>query len=79
MIRKSFTFSKRLFSASGFTEKPKIRVGEEFRFAFASEREINTVILCEKGSHCTSFSLFGEKTDGERILLYESDVIDKFM
>lgn len=79
MIRKSFTFSKRLFSASGFTEKPKIRVGGEFRFAFENEREINTVILCEKGSHCTSFSLFGEKTDGERILLYESDVIDKFM
>lgn len=74
-----YKFSKRLFSPLAYSQRCKIGVGEEFRFGFAGEKEINTVILCESGSHCASFSLFGEKADGERVLLYENDVIDQFL
>lgn len=73
------TFSKHLLSASAFRQNLKIGIGEEYRLKFESAREINTVILCEKGSHCASFSVFGEKTNGERVLLYENDVIDRFL
>lgn len=78
-MRFSSAFSRRLFSDSASTQDLKIGVGKEFRLAFESEWAINTVILCEKGSHCLSFSVYGEKTDGERVLLYENDVIDRFM
>ncbi len=78
-MRSGSSFSHALFSLSPYKHKIKIGVGEEFRLAFDNEKYINTVILSEGGSHCISFSVFGEKPDGKRVLLYENDVIDKFL
>ncbi len=56
-----------------------ISPGAELRFDLEKETEIGAVVLREIGSHCTAFTLYGKTTSGERILLYENDVIDRYL
>ena len=56
-----------------------IPVGGEIRLQLDEERLINTVALREQGSRCTSFALCGEDHAGKRTLLYENDVIDRYL
>lgn len=56
-----------------------VALGEPVRLELAAEAEIGCVILRECGSHCTSFTLCAENAAGERIVLYENDVIDRYL
>ena len=56
-----------------------IPTGEEVRLDLEKEMEIGVVVIGEHGSHCTSFTLYGENEKGERIVLYENDVIDRYL
>ena len=64
--------------ANSISRGSVVPLGAELRFQLAREQVISSVALRERGNHCSSFSIYGER-GGERFPLYENDAIGGYL
>lgn len=57
----------------------RLKEGEIFEIDFKGSTTINTMVLSEKGANCEKFNLYSEDENGERTLIYDNDIIDKYL